>query len=262
MTFKTNEPPTNGCEVHEKETMTDTSVVEVSDEVLAGYFNFDSVSGSNEEIPEALESPEVGEKREWVPTLPGKYLNHNRILVPNDTGYKARTRPDGHFGFLFSLSGGLLSKTGALYDTRYPLKIYLDTKPRELSEWENGVRKPRLSSSGAVLMASGISQYLRKFRNEDGTPRFSPKTKSLREIAAMVEESLSLPIGVVVGWQEKSPKNEDGTYVKNYKPKTRAANYLVDGKYLPSITMADGTVFKAQSYVIDFCAVSSVEGQG
>lgn len=166
---------------------------------------------------------------ENMPPLPGVYVSPSRTL----SGIKKK--PDGTTTFELSFTTGLHDvTTGKIHgEGKYPFRNWPSTKP--------------FVPQNGTGYTSGVAQYLSKVG-------FDTKGMTADQMINAVEESLSLPVGVKVDWEDQGVKQDDGSY-SSLKLKSKD---FITGKteagediYSPIITV-NGTQVKAKARISGF----------
>lgn len=173
---------------------------------------------SNEEVEEANYTP-------YSVTPPGRYISLSRVI-------SGKRRDDGHFGFKVEFTGGLASEAdpSKVYEKgNFPLTDRrISTKP--FQDFDRGV-------------TSGASKYLRAFG-------ISTKGKTAAEVAPLLIDTQTAPVGVIIGREAKAEKNDEtGTWERPAKA-LRTKNFRnEDGTLNATATDPDGRVWKGAPVV-------------
>jgi hypothetical protein len=186
-----------------------------------------------EELPDQIESDDFVEF-EAMPV--GNYTSYSREI-------SGKKRPDGHYTYTVSFTGGVVDQGGMTYMTgRFPLRTWISTTP--IKDWDRtGKEREGFTSS--------VAKYLKACG-------FKVKGLSLKEINEHLMESQAIPVNVFVSRTDKAKKQPDGTYKsRNLKAKDFKTGETTneDGKTIPvyanSVTI-DGEVFIATPKVASF----------
>lgn len=141
----------------------------------------------------------------------------------------------GHLSVCLTFTGGLtFVESGKMFFKNFPLKDWIDTKPREE---EGGIT----SRVAGYLRACGID----------------PKGLGISGVKDAIQESLVLPVRLYLSIRDRSEKQPDGSWLSRG---LNAADFNVgtkeNPKYVPQITLADGTVVKAKHFVRGYRKIS------
>lgn len=169
---------------------------------------------------------------ENMPPLPGVYISPSRSI----TNIK---RKDGITTFELSFTTGLHDpNTGKVHgEGKYPFRNWPSTKP--------------FVPKNGTGYTSGVAQYLSRVG-------FDTKGMTLEQMLDAVEESLNLPVGCKVDWEDQGEKQDDGTYSSlGLKSKDFITGTTPDGApvYSPTLNI-DGKVVKAKARISGFRKVS------
>lgn len=185
------------------------------------------------QIAEELDPNDVAQTDDYFDefVIPvGTYTSFQREIAKNAKGDPdIRHKDDGSVVIALSLTGGIQSETGEVFaNGTYPLKAYISSK--------------RYSVPGRPGQTSGLAQYLKATGEEVGG-------KLTRDLLDMIPGSLEVPVGVQIGWSDRSEKLADGTF-KNANLKTKDFNQgsKQEPRYVPVVTI-DGKTYKASAKV-------------
>lgn len=222
----------------------------------ATYTDTTDLEGTGEPIDE-LDSEEIP-RQTFTPTTPGTYTSNQRILVPKGEEV-IRKQEDGNYGLLLKLVGGIQDGEGGFHDTKYPHSVYSSTMPKEVLDFSVRPPKPRLKPDGTALKVSDVNRYLRLAGLDPKGLRVSDGT-----LLAAVEQTLDVPVGVRVGWRERTTKGEDGKYPKSVlRTKDFQVGVAPDGTpvYSPEVwgVLEERTSQKGRPYKV-FVKKSEAEG--
>lgn len=184
---------------------------------MSEFLGLDSLIDTPEDLPESAESADYVA---YDLMTPGNYLSQSRTIT-------ARKKDDGSITYQVSFDSGLENPEGQVFGKgNYPEKTWLSNKPF--------VRQNRPGKTSSVM------DYLRACN-------FDPK--KISSIASALEQSQSIPVQVYVGWEDRTEKQEDGTYPK---PTLKTKDFNVGTKdqpmYTPVVTK-DGTTYTARHRV-------------
>lgn len=165
---------------------------------------------------------------ENMPPLPGVYVSPSRNITNIKKAGDITT-------FELSFTTGLHDpNTGKVHgEGKYPFRTWPSTKP--------------FVPNNGTGYTSGVAQYLSRVG-------FDTKGMTADQMVDAVEESLNLPVGVRVDWEDKGEKQDDGTYTSlKLKSKDFITGTDADGNpiYSPRITR-DGKVIEARARISGF----------
>lgn len=159
---------------------------------------------------------ETSDYSDYEVTAPGRYVSNSRTV-------SAKQKPDGNITFEITFNG-IVDEKGRKF--LRPDRTWISTK-----------KFTRYNRPGQT---SGVAQYLRACG-------FDPK--QVADLKESMTLSTTMPVGVLVGWEDKSVKDASGQW-KNAGLKTR--DFLnAEGKYVPQVEI-NGSVYTARPRVQTF----------
>lgn len=154
----------------------------------------------------------------------GLYLSPSRKI-------EAKTRDDGHIVFAITFEGGLqaLNNGGSFYFQRFPLRTWISTVP--------------YTPSGGRGQTTSAAEYLRACG-------FNPRGMNAQAFIDAILASISTPVQVYVGLEEKGNKDEaTGKWITR-EPKLKTKDFNLGTKeepnYVRTVTLPDGYVASAR----------------
>lgn len=171
---------------------------------------------------------------ENAPQPVGVYVSPSRTIT------RINKKDDGSVVFELTFGSGLLTPDGSRsygVGSKYPIKTYISTKLFALPD------KPGLTSSA--------SQYLTRCG-------FNTKGMTIGDFINAVGESVNLPVGVRIDWENRTEK--DAATGQYPKPTMKSKDFITgtdaegNPTYSPQVTV-NGTTFTARARVNGFRAV-------
>ena len=205
------------------------------------YTDLSSLGGNGEEIPGGVLQADTSGFRQ-IP--PGSYFNSNRSVKGRTIRNGEHT---GHMEFEISFGDKGLTDltTGKQLSTKYLTKK-VSTVPFPLKDFETG--QPLLNSNGTPKQSTSVASYLQALGINTDNLNFS-------QLQEKLTESQTIPCTVVIGWQDKSVKDDSSpTGWKGGKLKTKAFQVAGDKDnpvYAETVTI-EGVVYNAKAVVSYF----------
>lgn len=191
------------------------------------YATFDDLRANAEELPEGVETPDYTD--EYI-IPPGRFLSTSREIKPRPA------QAGKPITFEIQFPTGLQNGKTTYGLGRFPERTWVSTKLFE--------------QAGRAGKTSSVAQYLRACG-------ISPKGMSTSEIITAMQESQTMPVEVVVGWEERVTPDADGRWPKT---KLRTKHFNKGSKESPvyvSEAEIDGVTYHARHRVVGFGQVGA-----
>lgn len=191
------------------------------------YATFDDLRANAEELPEGVETPDYTD--EYI-IPPGRFLSTSREVKPK------AAESGKPITFELQFPTGLQNGKSTYGLGRFPERAWVSTKLYE--------------QAGRAGKTSSVAQYLRACG-------INPKGMTTAQLIDAMQESQTLPVTTIIGWEERVSPDENGRWPKT---KLRTKHFNKGTKenpvYVPEVEI-DGVTYHARHRVVGYDEVKA-----